>query len=717
MKKIELLLPAGNEECLRAAVHNGADAVYLGLQNFNARRSADNFGAHNIFSAIDFCHKRKVKVYVTFNTLIKNNEIEDALNQINLAHSAGADAVIIQDPCLIPLIKANFSQLPIHLSTQATTSNSYSVPDCVERVILARELLLEEIKTISDNGKKQGYETEVFVHGALCLSYSGQCLFSSMVGGRSGNRGRCAQPCRRIYNNKYLLSTMDLCLLSKIPDLIATGAASLKIEGRMRTPLYVATVARIYRKYIDAYYAGTFNAFTGYKARFTEDKASFIEDKTKIIEDKKTKVIENKTSFEKDMDELMLAFNREFTTGFAFNDSIVDTRKPMNRGLFIGVIKNGRIKLKKALKIGDGIAIWKDDKVIGFTVSKIKIVAKSKEDNVGEAIDIQEASEGETIQIDTKGAGRSAEEEIREEAEDTAEPSYPVYKTSSVDMRLELGDEILLIKPKIIDRKLIIPTIPKRDNEDEVKLFCKVYDKTSAIDADKEKADIIYYDILKNDCSDVKKLIKNSKFFVYTPRILSDKQINDIIEKLKHIKPDGVLVGNRGLLKAIKEDMPEYGYGTLHLDYSFNCFNEIDVNYYVNAQACIPIISSELNFSEISLLKNKNFIVLAHGNIVLMTTKQRLKAPELVDEEGRSFKVRQNHSNPCVYEILNAQQIGLFNKSLDCLKQGIKYFYIDTNKDVDKFIRIYRKILNGEQFDDTKIKKGYTTGHFSRGVE
>ena len=322
MKKIELLLPAGNEECLRAAVHNGADAVYLGLQNFNARRSADNFGTHNIFNAIDFCHKRKVKVYVTFNTLVKPNEIEEVLNQINLAHSAGADAVIIQDPCLIPLIKANFSQLPIHLSTQATTTNSYSVPDGVERVILARELSMEEIKLISDNGKKQGYETEVFVHGALCLSYSGQCLFSSMVGGRSGNRGRCAQPCRKIYNNKYLLSTMDLCLLSKIPDIIATGTASLKIEGRMRTPLYVGTVAKIYRKYIDAYYASEFKVFI-------EDKVSF------------------EREVEKDIDELMLAFNREFTTGFAFNDSIVDTRKPMNRGLFIGVIKNERIKLKK----------------------------------------------------------------------------------------------------------------------------------------------------------------------------------------------------------------------------------------------------------------------------------------------------------------------------------------------------------------------------------
>jgi len=525
MKKIELLLPAGNEECLRAAVHNGADAVYLGLQNFNARRSADNFGTHNIFNAIDFCHKRKVKVYVTFNTLVKPNEIEEVLNQINLAHSAGADAVIIQDPCLIPLIKANFSQLPIHLSTQATTTNSYSVPDGVERVILARELSMEEIKLISDNGKKQGYETEVFVHGALCLSYSGQCLFSSMVGGRSGNRGRCAQPCRKIYNNKYLLSTMDLCLLSKIPDIIATGTASLKIEGRMRTPLYVGTVAKIYRKYIDAYYASEFKVFI-------EDKVSF------------------EREVEKDIDELMLAFNREFTTGFAFNDSIVDTRKPMNRGLFIGVIKNERIKLKKALKIGDGIAIWKDDKVIGFTVSKIKIIAKSKDDNVGEAINIHEASEGETIQIDTKGAGDGC----------------PVYKTSSVDMKLELGDEIPLTKPKIIDRKLIIPIIPKRENEDEVKLFCKVYDKKSAIDADKEKADIIYYDILKNDCSDVKKLIKKypgevkkavkdgdyistSEFF---RDLLRDWQANRLLAELNKSREE-IKAGKGKILKSLKD--------------------------------------------------------------------------------------------------------------------------------------------------------------------
>jgi len=249
MQKPELLLPAGNVECLRAAVANGADAVYLGLNRFNARISAENFNEKNLFSAIEFCHKHNVKAYAALNTLVKNNELKEYFSLMDLAYQAKADAVIIQDSCFIPIIQKNFPGLKIHLSTQATVTNKYSVPKGVDRVVLARELSYDEVKEMSKE-----LNTEAFVHGALCFSYSGQCIFSSMVGGRSGNRGCCAQPCRRRYNNKYALSTMDLCLLEKIPFLIEAGVASFKIEGRLRSPLYTATAARIYRKYIDGYF-------------------------------------------------------------------------------------------------------------------------------------------------------------------------------------------------------------------------------------------------------------------------------------------------------------------------------------------------------------------------------------------------------------------------------------------------------------------------------
>ncbi len=654
-KKIELLLPAGNETCLRAAVNNGADAVYLGMNKFNARKSAANFNENNISRVIGYCHKRNVKVYIALNTLVKNNEIEQYFELMDVAYSAKADAVIIQDPCFIPIIKKNFPGLKIHLSTQATVVNSYSIPLNIERVILARELYIDEIKAISSR-----HSTEVFVHGALCFSYSGQCLFSSVVGARSGNRGMCAQPCRKRYNNKYNLSTMDLCMLEKIPELIKAGVSSFKIEGRLRSPLYVATAARIYRKYIDLYYDGKNN----------EKKSS------KFVVD------------EKDIDELKIAFNREFTIGFAFEDNIVDTRKPMNRGLYIGQMRHGFIHLKKGINVGDGIAFWLADKVIGQKVSSI----------LKQGVAVKQASAGDIIDISAIKKARDME-------------SIQVYKTSSVYMKAYLGDEIGLDSPAITKRrsknKIMLPEFKKQENKDQARIFVKTYNKKSALEADKAKADIVYYDVLKQDCQEVKGLLKHSKFFVYTPRIVSDKQIDDIVRLVENIRPDGVLVGNRGLLKSLSQySLPL----TLHLDYSFNCFNDIDLSCY----QAIPICSPELNFDEISALKNKKFIAMAHGDIVLMTAKQRLVMPELIDDEARHFKVRESHG---VYEILNCRQLGLFNHLRDYLKQGIKYFYMDISKDVGKYVRIYRKILNLEPFDDLKISKGYTTGHLKRGVD
>ncbi len=635
MQKPELLLPTGNETCLRAAVNNGADAVYLGMNRFNARQPAGNFNEKNIFGAIDYCHKRNVKIYVAFNTLIKNDELKEYFRLISVAYSAGADAVIIQDPCFIPLIKNNFPDLKIHLSTQATMTNSFSVPEGINRVVLARELSIDEIASIA---KK--YPVEIFVHGALCFSYSGQCLFSSVAGGRSGNRGMCAQPCRMLYNNKYALSTMDLCLLEKIPELVKAGVVSFKVEGRIRSPLYVATAARIYRKYIDAYYSEDFKI----------DK--------------------------KDLEELKLAFNREFTTGFGFGDNVLDSGKPMNRGIFLGTLQGGKLKLRTNLKTGDGVGIGVGEKVFGHSLNKISKDSAS----------VKEAFAGDIVEIESR----------------CAPDGTPVYKTSSVDMKINLGDEIKPVSANARKAEITIPQFAVVENNDSVKIFVNVYNKKSALAADKAGADVIYYDVLKADCAEVKGLLKSARFFVSTPRILSDKQIIEISEKVKQIKPDGVLVGNRGLLKFLE------GY-EVHLDYSFNCFNNIDLNNYRG----MPIISPELNFKEAAALKKKNFIVLIHGDIILMNSKQKLKAPELVDEEGRHFRVR-NHNG--IIEILNSKQLGLFNKARDYPKVGIKYFYIDVESDTDKFVRVYRKILAGEPFDDKRIRKGYTTGHFERGV-
>ncbi|MBT7497663.1 hypothetical protein HN662_05000, partial [Candidatus Woesearchaeota archaeon] len=222
---------------------NGADAIYLGMNKFNARAKAGNFSFEELKKAIEYCHKNGVKVYVTLNTLIKNNEIEEFFQTIEQAYISGADAIIIQELSFASQIKKTFPDLEVHASTQARIHNLKELKN-VDRVILPRELNKKEIEEIS----KIGMPIEIFVQGALCFCVSGLCLMSSFIGGRSGNRGMCAQPCRKKYNDEYLMSMKDLSLISKIKEL---NVASLKVEGRLRNKKYVETVTKLYRKALD----------------------------------------------------------------------------------------------------------------------------------------------------------------------------------------------------------------------------------------------------------------------------------------------------------------------------------------------------------------------------------------------------------------------------------------------------------------------------------
>lgn len=342
MKKIELLSPVGNMDCMRAAVQNGADAVYFG-SGFSARAFASNFDGDDLKCAIEYAKLRGVQTHLTLNTLIKNDEFENAFSVAQMAYNYGIDAIIVQDLGLANLLINSFPNIAIHASTQLTAHNLDGVLSLQDmgfrRVVLSRELTLEEIEYITKNSN---VEIETFIHGALCISYSGQCLFSSMVGGRSGNRGKCAQPCRLPFSlidersskldSGYLLSTRDLCGLDFIPNLINAGVTSLKIEGRMKSPEYVATVTRIYRKYIDLAYSN----------------------EPYIVEASDRKL-------------LALAFNRGgFSNGHLskdYNKNLVFKEKQNNCGLFLGTIekynaKKGLITFKCAeiLHIGDSIA-------------------------------------------------------------------------------------------------------------------------------------------------------------------------------------------------------------------------------------------------------------------------------------------------------------------------------------------------------------------------
>lgn len=331
----ELLSPAGNIQCLKAAVQNGTDAVYLGGKLFGARAYAGNFTKEELKEAVDYCHLYGVRIYITVNTIIYQNEVEDFLSYIDYLYSIGVDALIMQDIGMISLVRKNYPDIEIHASTQMHNHNNENILVLkelnVKRLVLDRELSLKEIEELPNT-----LEKEVFIHGALCNSYSGCCLFSSLNGGRSGNRGECVQSCRMPFklikndkyietDNKYLLSTKELNTTNRIEDLVNSSITSFKIEGRMKSPSYVGFVTRIYRRLID----------------------NVINNKNNLIT-------------EEDIDTLKILFNREFTNGYLFNDKVMNTFSSNHQGLEIGKVlevtpKKIKIKLSKDLYQEDGI--------------------------------------------------------------------------------------------------------------------------------------------------------------------------------------------------------------------------------------------------------------------------------------------------------------------------------------------------------------------------
>jgi len=350
-RRPEILAPAGSIEAFHAAVENGADAVYVGGQSFSARAYAGNLSLSELDEVIRYAHLRGVRVYITVNTLVNNSELEAVGRYLGDLYRIGVDAVIVQDLGVLRLARKLLPDLKIHASTQMTVMNSQGAALLgglgVARVVLAREVALTDMQEIVN---LSGVETEVFVHGAVCVCYSGQCLMSSLIGGRSGNRGRCAQPCRLPYKlveknggdtgggnlgqgfGPYLLSPKDLRLGTHLTELAGAGVAALKIEGRMKRPEYVATVTRVYRQVLDRVFAGG------------DGRLDPEEEK-----------------------ELWQIFNRGFTTGYFLDNQgseLMSYLRPNNRGTKLGRVLSydpgGRItvQLDDTLRVGDGIEVW-----------------------------------------------------------------------------------------------------------------------------------------------------------------------------------------------------------------------------------------------------------------------------------------------------------------------------------------------------------------------
>jgi collagenase-like PrtC family protease len=511
--KPELLSPAGDWDSLQAAVMNGADAVYLGTREFNARVHAKNFSFEELGRAVIYCLNQGVKVYLAMNTLVKNNELQRFFDTLSKAYVTGIDGVILQHLSFIDIVKKNFLDLAVFVSTQGAIGNTASAGliKGADRIILPREMPLAEIKKMVSAGTK----VEIFVHGALCFSYSGLCLFSSFVSGRSGNRGCCAQLCRQKFNDTYPLSTKELCLVRRIPDFIKAGITAFKIEGRMRSPLYVAVATRLYRKAIDSYLSGDFQ------------------------------VPQN------ELEEIEIVFNREFTEGLISGEKeLISPEKPMNRGALLGIIEDEEIKLQRPVSVGDGLGIWNKDNVTGAIIQEIALNGQK----------VEAAKAGDKVNL---GIG--------------AKDGSKIYLTSSPRIKIEPDFKIKRAQIKLSPRRavqVILPRITKQRSPLLQRFMARAYSVAEAKEIVKSEADIVFYDIFAPDFPEPGEWKERTVLGAYLPRIMNDMELSRAIALLSRKKPGAIMTGNLGFLpRRSVFDVPVY------LDYSMNTFNDLDAIY------------------------------------------------------------------------------------------------------------------------------------------
>ena len=407
MKKPEVLAPCGTWDAMEAAVKGGADAVYLGGTRFSARAFAGNFDKEEMLRAIDYCHLYGVSIYMALNTLLKENETAQVRDYMEPYYRAGLDGVIVQDVGVARILRDHFPELPLHASTQMSITSSFGaqfLKDCgFTRIVPARELSLDEIRSIKDS---VDIEIETFVHGAMCYAYSGKCLLSSFIGGRSGNRGRCAQPCRQCWGisgreAKYAMSMKDMCLLESLPELMDAGIDSFKIEGRMKKPEYVAFTARAYRETVNMYADGAWD----------EGRIAELVDGLKDI------------------------YNRGgFSTGYYFD-------------------QNGRHMLADSRPNHTGLKVGKVTKVNPPDV-KVRL---SKDVNAGDVLEIRAAENtGAAVELTSAASGKAgAELNLKGKEFRKISPGMSVFRTRNNDLLRRIEKEITSPEKKIKAKALV----------------------------------------------------------------------------------------------------------------------------------------------------------------------------------------------------------------------------------------------------------------------
>jgi len=709
--RVELLSPVGNMQTLYQAIHNGADAVYLGGKNFGARKYSANFTNDELKDAIRYAHLFNVKVYVTVNTIIYENEVKDFLEYIFYLHKINVDALIMQDIGMIKIVKEKFPNLEVHASTQCHNHNDEGISLLkslgVSRVVLDREMTLDEIKLL-----KTDVEKEVFIHGALCVSYSGCCLFSSLNGGRSGNRGECTQSCRlpyELYENdkkidtigNYLLSTKELNTLDNLKEILDTDIVSLKIEGRMKSPEYVGYVTRLYRKLIDNYY-----------------------NKEEMIITKEEE------------ENLRLLFNREFTTGYLFNNSnIMNIKTPNHLGIEIGrVIRADKdkvhIKLSKTLNQEDGIRFKNKNNgmIVNMLYNELGLLVSS-------------ISSGGVAVIDNK-LGIEINDVVLKTVDKRLVDSLNDYEEKKIDIDISVmvSDNNLVITIRDIDNNIVesitqvedaknMPTGEDNIKKSLTKLGDSIYRlnnfninynqdifipigklneirRSMLLDLDEKRINRNNRKILINPVSDkvkIKEIDNNYKINVFVRNeeqlitcidnnvdtiYTTDKELYNkykeltnifykmprVVNKFLNIKNGNILASELGSINKYSKN------NTVNTDYTINVVNTKSIELLNKLKINTICLSPELSYEQVKdIMKNKyNVELLVYGKIELMIMKY---CPLKINLDNCSVCKNNKNKYYLVDKSMNKYRI-LHN---NCITSIMHYKDTDLISDIEKY--------------------------------
>lgn len=750
MKELELLAPAGSLKTLKAVIHAGADAVYLGGSMFGARAYANNFNEEELLEAIRFGHIHGRKIILAVNTLLKEYELGQLYDYLRPYYEAGVDAVIVQDMGVMEFIKTHFPNLPIHTSTQMTITNVEGArllkEQGVERVVTAREMSLEEIPRIHD---EVGVELESFIHGALCYCYSGQCLFSSIIGGRSGNRGRCAQPCRLSYevlqgeksltghHATPILSLKDMCTLPFLYELADHGVYSFKIEGRMKTPEYAAGVVSIYRKYMDSYLDGSRipvekkdirallelgnrGGFTnGYYYHHNDsdmlsgESASHNKSEGVLQDNIRREYVDTELK-EKIKGKLILNKECPAKIEVQYGKIKVSYQGDMvlvaqNRPLTKEVVTEKITKTGNTPFVFENLEVTMDDDIF-MPVNQLNQLRRGALEALEEALlkpyerTLPELVETSSAETDRRTTGNAIKEK-QISGQSLSQTSGQQSADSSTEVRVLIEDAEQL------------PAVLKADFVDTVYLDCMLYTRENLIRKLSEDIDRVH--------------ASGKKAFYVFPFIFRQQTslfYEKIMPELKKLPLDGIMVRSLDEIAFIKE----WGNENWQMVSDSNLYtysNEASEYFYRLGmmQDTIPV---ELNRKEILRRENSRSEMIIYGRLPLMITAQCIhkntlgcmhqpKVLNLKDRYSVHFPVK-NFCSECYNVIYNSLPVCLFKEDVTVKKiapAAVRLsFTTETEEETEQILTIYGDIYkNGGILGQMPME--CTNGHFKRGVE